>query len=59
MTLEEAELLLAAAAREGSVSALKLWFDRNVEPSATVVAVDPFKMFDELAAAREKRQAAS
>jgi len=55
LALEEAELLLATAARQGSVSALRLWFDRNAQAPAGSVSLDEL---DELAAARQRRRSA-
>lgn len=53
---EEAELLLAAAARHGSVAALRLWFDRNPQESVSV-GLGSLAALDELAAARQSRRA--
>lgn len=57
LSLSEAELLLAAAAREGSVSALKLWFDRHErqQPVPEADMADPLAELDELAAVRAAR----
>lgn len=55
LSAEEAEVLLAAAAREGSVAALRLWFDRNTEKAAPV-GHGSLAALDELAAARQSRR---
>lgn len=55
LTLEEAERLLAAAARKGSVVALRLWFDRNAQRTAPAAKDDPLAALDELAARRARQ----
>jgi len=44
LTLEEAEQHLAKAVRKGSVTALRLWFDRHGSEEST--RDDPFSRFD-------------